>query len=235
VVAGDVTPEDVRALAETHYGVITPTGTAKSERKWQPVAPLTETQLITHSDPKVRQPVWSRYYVGYSQSRMPKDALALDVGLEILGGGMTSRLYQSLVEQQQVAISANAYAWTTLHDQGPAVLSASPAPGIELDTLEAAMMSEVGKVLAEGFTEAEVVRARNKLAADAIYARDSQAGMANLFGGWLAIGGSVDDILTYPDQVRSVTPDEALAAVRAVFAPDKHFIEAHLLPAEGDL
>jgi len=97
------------------------------------------------------------------------------------------------------------------------------------------MMSEVGKVLAEGFTEAEVVRARNKLAADAIYARDSQAGMANLFGGWLAIGGAVDDILTYPDQVRSVTPDEALAAVRAVFAPDKHYIEAHLLPAEGDL
>ncbi len=235
VVAGDVTPEEVRTLAEQHYGVITPTGTVTAERKWQPVTPLAETQLLTHEDPKVRQPNWSRYYTGFSQRRQPADAIALDVGLEILGGGMTSRLYQSLVEQQQLAISANAYAWTTLHDEGPAVLSASPAPGVELDALETALMAEVEKVLAEGFTEAEVVRARNKLAADAIYARDSQSGMANAFGGWLAIGGTVEEILAYPDTVRAVTPEQAIAAVRAVFGSEKHYIEAHLLPAEGDL
>ena len=235
VVAGDVTPEEVRALAEQHYGVITPTGTVTAERKWQPVTPLAETQLMTHEDPKVRQPNWSRYYNGFSQRRQPADAIALDVGLEILGGGMTSRLYQSLVEQQQLAISANAYAWTTLHDEGPAVLSASPAPGVELGALETALMAEVEKVLAEGFTEAEVVRARNKLAADAIYARDSQSGMANAFGGWLAIGGTVEEILAYPDTVRAVTPEQAIAAVRAVFGSEKHYIEAHLLPAEGDL
>ena len=235
VVAGDVTPEEVRTLAEQHYGVITPTGTVTAERKWQPVTPLAETQLMTHEDPKVRQPNWSRYYNGFSQRRQPADAIALDVGLEILGGGMTSRLYQSLVEQQQLAISANAYAWTTLHDEGPAVLSASPAPGVELDALETALMAEVEKVLAEGFTEAEVIRARNKLAADAIYARDSQSGMANAFGGWLAIGGTVEEILAYPDTVRAVTPEQAIAAVRAVFGSEKHYIEAHLLPAEGDL
>jgi len=233
VVAGDVTPDEVRTLAEANYGVITPTGTLTGERKWQTVAPLTATQELTHSDPKVRQPNWSRYYLGYSQFRQPKEALALDVGLEILGGGMTSRLYQSLVEQQQLAISANAFGYTSLHDEGPAVISASPAPGVALETLEAAVMAEVEKVLAEGFTEAEVIRARNKLAADAIYARDSQSGMANLFGGWLAIGGTVDQILAYPDDVRAVTPEDAIAAVRAVFAPDKHYIEAHLLPAEG--
>jgi len=235
VVAGDVTLADVLPLAEKHYGVIQPTGTAVAERKWRSVDPLTETQLITHSDPKVRQPVWSRYYLGYSQRRQPEKALALDVGLEILGGGLTSRLYQSLVEKQQVAISANAFGWTTLHDEGPAVLSASPAPGVSLEALEAALVAEVEKVLAEGFTEEEVRRARNKLAADAIYARDSQAGMANLFGGWLAIGGSVEDLIRYPDDVRAVTPEAAIAAVRDVFAPGKHYIEAHLLTAEGDL
>jgi zinc protease len=235
VVAGDVTPDEVRVLAEQHYGVIAPTGTVTAERKWQPVMPLAETQLMTHADPKVRQPNWSRYYTGFSQRRQPADAIALDVGLEILGGGMTSRLYQSLVEQQQLAITANAYAWTTLHDEGPAVLSASPAPGVTLDALETALMTEVEKVLAEGFTEAEVIRARNKLGADAIYARDSQSGMANAFGGWLAIGGTVEDILAYPDTVRAVTPEQAINAVRAVFGSEKHYIEAHLLPAEGDL
>jgi zinc protease len=234
VVAGDVTPEEVRTLAEQHYGVLQPTGSAHSERKWRPVAPLTETQLITHADPKVRQPVWSRYYLGVSQRRQPEEALALDVGLEVLGGGMTSRLYQSLVEQQKVAISANTFAWTTLHDEGPAVMTATPAPGVSLEDLEAAFMAEIEKVLAEGFTEDEVRRARNKLAADAIYGRDSQSNLANTFGAWLALGGSVEDILSYPDDVRAVTPEQAIAAVRAVFAPEKHYIESHLLTAEGD-
>jgi zinc protease len=235
VVAGDVTMADVLPLAEQHYGAIAPTGTLVGERKWQPVAPIAETQLITHSDPKVRQPSWSRYYLGYSQRRQPEGALALDVGMQILGGGLTSRLYQSLVEKQQLAVSANAFGWTSLHDEGPAVLSASPAPGVSLEALETAMMAEVEKVLAEGFTEEEVIRARNKLAADAIYARDSQAGMANLFGGWLAIGGSVEELISYPDDVRAVTPEAAIAALRDVFGPGKNYIEAHLLPAEGDL
>ncbi len=235
VVAGDVTAEEVRTLAEQHYGVIAPTGIAISERKWQPAPPITETQLITHADPKVRQPVWSRYYAGTSYMRDYDTALALDVGLEVLGGGATSRLYQSLVEQQKLAISANTYAWTTLHDQGPAVISASPAPDVTLEALEAAVMAEIEKVLAEGFTEAEIVRARNKLAASAIYERDSQSSMANTFGATLAIGGTVEQVLAYPDDVRGVTPEQAIAAVRAVFGADKNFIEAHLLPADGDL
>ena len=230
VVAGDVTTEEVRALAEEHYGPIEPSGIVTGERKWQPVALLTETVEISHSDPKVRQPVWSRYYSGVSQHRTPHDAMALDVGLEVLGGGMTSRLYQSLVEDQQLAISAASYAWTDLHDEGPAVLSASPVPGVSIEDLETAMMTEVEKALAEGFTEEEVVRARNKLAASAIYARDSQSTMANIFGETLAEGGTIEDVLSYPEKVKSVTPEEAIAAVRTVFGPDRHYIEAHLLP-----
>ncbi len=195
---------------------------------------LTQDDEIVHSDPKVRQPVWSRYYNGVSQIRSPKEAYALDVGLEVLGGGMTSRLYQSLVEQQQLAINASTYAWTDLHDQGPAVISASPAPGVSMEDLETAIMAEISKALDEGFTEEEVVRARNKLAAQAIYSRDSQSTMANVFGSTLAIGGTIEDVLNFPEDVRAVTPEEAIAAVRTVFGPDRHFIEAHLLPAEGD-
>jgi zinc protease len=147
---------------------------------------------------------------------------------------MTSRLYQSLVEDQQIAINANTYAWTTLHDEGPAIITASPAPGVTLDVLEAAIMAEVEKVLEEGFTDAEVERARNSLAAQAIYARDSQSNMANTFGSTLALGGSIEDVLDYPDAMRAITTEQAIAAVREIFGADRHYIEAHLLPAEGD-
>ncbi|MEH6489604.1 pitrilysin family protein [Hyphomonas oceanitis] len=234
VVAGDVTTDEVRTLAEETYGQIEPTGTVDGTRKWAPVPLLTENKLLVHSDPKVRQPSWSRYYSGLSESRQRRESYALDVGLSVLGGGMTSRLYQALVEDEQIAINVSTFAWTTLHDEGPAVISASPVDGVSLDELDTAVMAEVRKVLAEGFTDEEVERARNSLAAEAIYARDSQSNMANTFGSTLALGGTIDDILNYPDTIKSITTEEALAAVRTVFGEDRHYIEAELIPAEGD-
>lgn len=234
VVAGDVTGEEVRTLAEQTYGQITPSGLVDGTRGWQDVQPLQETELIVHTDPKVRQPVWYRYYDGASLFQDRDFALALDVGLEVLGGGNTSLLYQALVEDQKVAIGVGTFAFTSLHDAGPAAVFATPSPGVEIETLQADVMAELRKQLEAGFDEADVARVRNSLAADAIYQRDSQSGMANAFGRWVAIGGSVDDLLSYPDDVRAVTAEEALAAVRKVFAEDNHYIEAHLLPSETE-
>ena len=234
VVAGDVRPEEVLALARETYGAIEVDGTEPPARGWQPVEPLGETQLITHSDPKVRQPEWERWYLATSYSEDKAFAYALDVALDVLGGGRTSRLYQALVEDQKIAVEASAGAWLSLHDTAPAVLSASPSEGVSLDALEEAYVAVLNDVLENGFTEAEVERSRNSLAASAIYQRDSQAGMANLYGSTLAVGGTVEDVMSYPDDIRAVTKEDAIAALRRVFAEDKHYIEAHLLPGEEE-
>lgn len=234
VVAGDVTGEEVRDLAEQHYGVIEPSGLVDGTRKWAEVPPLTQTYEIEHRDPKVRQPVWYRYYNGTSQKRDRDFALDLDVGLDVLGGGNTSLLYVALVEEQKVAINAGTFAWTGLHDAGPAVVYATPSPGVSMEELEAAVTAELAKQLEAGFSDEDVVRVRNSKAAQAIYARDSQQSMANLFGAWLAIGGEIEDLMTYSDDIRAVTTEDALASVRKVFAADKNYIEAVLLPEDGE-
>ncbi len=233
VVAGDVTEAEVKKLAEATYGLKKPTGLATAARKWRPVTPLKASQTLTHSDPKVRQPVWSRYYSGISQWRNQKEAYALDVALDALGGSQTSQLYQSLVEQQKLAVSVNTFGWTSLHDEGPAVINATPAPGVTLDALEAAVMKEVDKALASGLTDAQVKRSRNKLAASAIYERDSQSAMANVFGSTFVLGGNIDTVVNYPRDIKAVTTAEANAALRKVFGAERHYIESHLLPAEG--
>lgn len=232
VVAGDVTPDEVRTLAERTYGQITKSDGEVPTRGWREVEPLPATQLIEYSDPKVRQPEWERWYLSTSYSQDQDFAYALDVALDVLGGGRTSRLYQALVEEQKIAVSASAGAWLSLHDTAPAVLSASPSDGVSLDELEAAYMAVVADVLANGFTDAEVERSRNSLAASAIYQRDSQVSLANTYGRTLAIGGTVSDVLNYPDDIRSVTAEDAIAALRRVLAADKNYIEAHLLPEE---
>ncbi|MCZ4298667.1 M16 family metallopeptidase [Henriciella marina] len=232
IVAGDITPEDVRTLAERTYGQIESANTEPPQRGWQDVQPLAETQLITHSDPKVRQPEWERWYLSTSFTQDREFAYALNVALDVLGGGRTSRLYQALVEDQKIANDASAGAWLSLHDTAPTVLSASPSDGVTLEALEEAYMAVVNDVLANGFTDEEVERSRNSLAASAIYQRDSQAGMANLYGRTLAVGGTVEDVMNYPDDIRRVTADDAIAALRRVLGEDKNYIEAHLLPEE---
>ena len=234
IVAGDVTPEEVRTLAERTYGQIESTSDEIPQRGWQDVQPLAETQLITHSDPKVRQPEWERWYLSTSFTQDRDFAYALNVALDVLGGGRTSRLYQALVEDQKIANNASAGAWLSLHDTAPAVLSASPSDGVSLEALEEAYMAVVNDVLANGFTDEEVERSRNSLAASAIYQRDSQAGMANLYGRTLAVGGTVEDVMNYPDDIRRVTADDANAALRRVLGEDKNYIEAHLLPEEEE-
>jgi zinc protease len=145
--------------------------------------------------------------------------MRLEVGLEVLGGGMTSRLYQSLVEQQQLAISAASYAWSDLHDPGPAVISASPAPGVSMDDLETAVMARSREgARRRVYGKRKLFGPGTSWLQRRFYARDSQSTMANVFGSstTLAIGGTIEDVLSYPDNVRAITPEEAIAAVRTV-------------------
>ena len=48
----------------------------------------------------------------------------------------------------------------------------------------------------------------------------------------VAVGGSVEDVMAYPEDIRKVSADDAIAALRRVLGEDKNYIEAHLLPEE---
>jgi zinc protease len=103
---------------------------------------------------------------------------------------------------------------------------------VSLDELEAAFMAEVEKILEEGLSEEDVARSRNSLAAASIYGRDSQSGMANLYGRSLATGATIEDVMSYSDRVKAVTAEEATAALRTVFGPDMNYVNGRLLPEE---
>jgi zinc protease len=141
-------------------------------------------------------------------------AHALDVAMEVLGGSETSWLYRELVENQRLAVSAGVSADTSGIGGGTISLYATPAEGVSLERLEAAMDQIVARFLAEGPSAAEIERAKNNLAAAAIYARDDQESMAQIYGSSLAEGESIDDIVNWPDDIKRVTRDEALAMAR---------------------
>lgn len=214
VVAGDVDAAELRPLAERYFGRLRPTEDLPA-RVWPrdpaPVGPM----RLTHTDDKVRQPSLSRIYPSISYTTGEgRQAHALDVALEILGGSETSRMYRTLVEERRLAVSAGASGDTAGIGGGSVSVYATPAEGVSLETLEAAVDEVIATYLRDGPTEAEVTRAKSRLSAAAVYARDSQESLANIYGSSLAEGETIDHIVAWPDLIEAVTVEDASAIVR---------------------
>jgi len=232
VVAGDVNAAELRPLAERYYGRLRPTRNLPS-RNWVTDPPSVGPMRVTHRDEKVRQPSMSRMYRSISYATdTGRQAHALDVAIEILGGSETSRLYRALVEEQRIAVSAGASGNTSGLGGGSVSIYATPAEGVSLETVEAALDRVIADFLRDGPTEAELARAKSSLSAAAIYARDSQESLANIYGSSLAQGESIDDIVTWGDDIDAVTRDEALTMARQTLDIDAS-VTGWLLPPEG--
>jgi zinc protease len=228
VVSGDATVDEVRRLAEKYYGPIPPKDIPKRFRVQEPKR-VAATRL-SFASPRVAQPSWTRSYLAPSYTGgETQHAYALQVLADVVGGGATSRLYRSLVVEQQIALSAGAF-----YDPGPLDLTtfgfwATPKPGVAVEDLEKAVEAEVRKVLADGVSQEEADRSKTRMRAEAAYARDSLTGPANLFGSALAHGRTVEDVEEWPDRIGRVTVDEINAAVRFVI-DDKTAVTSILLP-----
>ena len=126
-------------------------------------------------------------------------------------------MYRGLVVDGKMAVSAG-----THYDPGglgPArfVVAGSPRPGVSIERIEAVIEEEVARLVAGGVTETEVARAKQRMRASAIYARDSLGGGARVLGAALASGGDIAGVEEWPDRIAAVTVDRVNAAARAVF------------------
>ncbi len=214
IVAGDVTPEEVKADAEDTYGkVAVRTEIAPRQRPTEPVQEAPRT--VTLADPRVEQPSVSREYLAPSEtSAKPGESEALDVLAHVLGSGANSRLYRTLVVDKGMALSAGAFYSGTALDYAKLGVYAAPKPGVTLHEVEQGIDAVLNDVIAHGVTADELDRAKNRMIADAVYAQDNQATLARWYGSALATGQTVDMVRTWPDRIRAVTADAIQQAAR---------------------
>ena len=234
VISGDVTMDQVRPLAEKYYGAIPAQPVPPRVRPDEPAqfAP----RRVTMQDPRVELASWTRQYEAPSYHRGAKEhAYALEVLSEILGGGTSSRLYRSLLVDQKVATGAGSNYDGDNVDLSVFSLYASAQPGggaAAVDAIEKAVDAEIAKLLNDGVTDDEVVRAKAILRAEAVKARDSLAGPARIVGTALATGNSVADVEAWPDRISAVTVADVNAAAKAVFNIN-YSVTGILLPPSG--
>ena len=218
VVAGDVLPDDVRKMAELHYGPLKPTvGLLPRVRPAEP--PQLSERRLTLTDERVSQPYVSRTYL--AAERNPGDqtkAAALAILAQLLGGsGTTSVLARALQFDTQTAVYSSAYYDGTSIDSATFGLAVVPLPGVGLQAVEDAMDGVVAKFLKDGVEPEAFARIKTQIAAADIYARDDVDGLARKYGEALAIGLTIKDVQDWPGILAAVTPEDVMLAANEVF------------------
>jgi zinc protease len=214
VVAGDVTPEEVKADAEATYGIVPPNAEIAPRRRPQE-PPQEAPRTVTFADARVEQPSIGRYYLAPSRvTAKPGESQALDVLAHVLGSGANSRLYRALVAEQGVALNAGAYYSDTALDYGKFGVYGTPKPGKTLYDVETAIDAVLADVSENGITADELELAKSRLIADAVYAQDNQTTLARWYGAALATGQTVDMVRAWPEEIRAVTADAVHDAAR---------------------
>jgi len=229
IVAGDVTPEEVRTLAEEHYGPL-PTNPDLAPRNRVAEPPQLAERRLTFEDPRVAQPYVSRSYLAPERDPGNQEtAAALTLLAELLGGGQTSVLTQALQFESQVAVYSGAFYGGTSLDDTSFGLVVVPSADVSLQEAEDALDAEIARFLETGVDAEQLDRIKMQFRASTIYARDNVQSQARRYGVGLASGLTVEDIQAWPDILQAVTEDDIMAAARMVF-DRKQSVTAWLTP-----
>jgi zinc protease len=217
VVTGDVTPEEVRRLAEKHYGPI-PANPDVPERLRTQEPPHIAERRIVYRDARVAQPYVRRSYLAPERDPGAQETAAALVFLgEILGGGTTSYLAEELQFDAQIATYAAAFYRPVSLDDTSFSIIVVPRPDVTLQEAEDAMDAALARFLEEGVDPEQLDRIKFQIRADQIYARDDVDRIGNRYGQALTSGLTVEDVQAWPDILQAVTEEDILAAAREVF------------------
>jgi zinc protease len=229
VVSGDVTPEEVKRLAEQTYGKV-PANPDVDGRVRPSEPPQIAARRLELKDPRAGNASFHRYYIAPSYTTAkPGQAEALDLLLKIVADGSTSRLYRKLVVEEKIAATSGGDFSGWGLDSGAISLYAVAANGVGLAKVEEAVDEVLNEVRAKGVTAAELERAKKTFLADFVYESDNQASLARRYGWGLAVGRGVSDIENWPAAISKVTVDDVKKAA-AEFLDERRSVTGWLLP-----
>ncbi|RLJ51844.1 zinc protease [Litoreibacter meonggei] len=218
IVAGDVDPAEVEALAKKHYGPLEPTvGLEARTRPEEP--PQRAERRIVYEDPQAAQPYVIRTYIAPERDAGDQEtAAALTMLAEILGGtGQTSVLGRALQFESNKAVYTSAFYSGVNYDDTTFGVFIVPAPGVTLQEGEDDMDAVIAKFMEDGVDPEHLTRVKSQIRASLIYGQDDVASLGREYGAALTSGLTVKDVQEWPAILDAVTEEDIMEAARLVF------------------
>jgi zinc protease len=156
VVAGNVTVEKVKQLAEKWFSDIPAGEIYKRNLPKEPIQTRAKT-LEVHAD----VPLNALYKCWHISSRLDQRYYVADLITDILGGGGSSRLYQSLVKEKQLFSQIECYHFGS-HDEGLLTIDGKLVKGVKMEEAEKAVNEELDKLKNDLVAETELQKVKNK-------------------------------------------------------------------------
>lgn len=226
IVAGDVTLDEVKTLAEATYGRLPRHDVVARVSHTPSLKPKADRVVVEHD--QVRTPTVSIRYVTPGTMGISQDDEAALVMLgSVLSTGQASRLHRSLV-QTRIATSAHA-GISTYRGIGRFSFDIGAAQGVSADVAEKALREFIADLRAHPITQAEVDELRPLILKGRAERQDNQFGRVETLGSMLMEGRTLDDLIGWDDRVDRVGA-AAINRVVASFLRDERMVAIQLLP-----
>ena len=224
VIVGDVNAKRLMPLIERHFGT-TPSRPVVRDPITSEPPQRGERRVVVKKEAQL--PV---VFMGYHvPNHTSADAQALEVLAAILSSGKSSRLYNSLVYEQRLALSAGG---------GYEPLSADPElfyfygmaqPGHTHQELEAALDQEITRLQTDLVSDHELQKAKNGITAGYLFGQDSNFYRAMQIGRPVTVGAGADYAERYVSRIRAVTKEAVRQAARDFLQADRRTV-GYLVP-----
>ncbi len=215
IVVGDVKHDDVLKNARKFFAGVPrgddpPRVTAREPE-------LTEPRRVEITD---RAPSPMIVFAYHAPDARDPDAIPMNVLTRILSAGQSSRLYRSLVLDQELAVNVNASDYT-LEQAGVFIVSATLRPGVAVETAEQALLDELHKTIDEGVEPRELDKAKNQALAEYVKSGETVEGRADQLGYAAVVMGDPDRVNTDLDRTRAVTADQVRAIAQRILKDNR--------------
>lgn len=162
VLAGDITPEQALKEVKHYFGDISSGQPAPQVKSWPAIRQGEQREQVFDHVPRSRI-----YMVWNTPGITHQDADLLDLATSILGGGKTSRLYQRLVQEEQLATSVHAFYYGR-EIAGQVWITADAKPGVPLEKIEQAINEELNLFIKKGPSKKELALIKTSMLADIV-------------------------------------------------------------------
>ena len=173
VLAGDISPEEGRDLAEKYFGDIDSGPPVEQMRAWVPTLNENKYEVMHDRVPQARV-----YHYWAVPGRTTREDALLSLAADVLGDGKNSRLYQALIYQEQLAsnlsVSVESHELASMFS-----VDVTLQPGASMDAVNAIIERELNEFLETGPSETELDRAKTKINAATVRGLEQIGG----FGG----------------------------------------------------